>query len=158
VGVPYRAKRIHQRSSKPAAPISLDELADGEESHLLAQLTPQEPLEKTISDRHTNDQALEALNRVPEPFRKILEMYFLQDLSYEVIADQLRIPQGTVMSRLHKARKLLQDAWQRQTALVNKTLKSKVLRFSTISAYDSPFHFSRSVVFFHLPPLALWRL
>ena len=103
---------------RPAAPVSLDELADGEDSHLLAQLTPQEPLEKTIADRHVNKQAMDALNRVPQPFREILEMYFLQDLSYEAISKELRIPSGTVMSRLHKARKLLQDAWQRQTALV----------------------------------------
>jgi len=104
---------------KPSAAVSLDELAtEGEESHLLTQMTHEEPLEKTVSDRHINRQALDALERVAQPYRQILEMYFLEDLSYEVIGHKLRIPQGTVMSRLHKARKLLQDAWLRQTALV----------------------------------------
>ncbi len=51
------------------------------------------------------------MDQVAEPYRQILEMYFLQDLSNEVISKKLRIPEGTVMSRLYKARKLLQDAW-----------------------------------------------
>lgn len=102
---------------KPSVPISLDELADTEESHLLAQLTPQEPLENTIADQQINRQMLDALGQVPELYRQTLEMFILQDLSYEAIAKELRIPQGTVMSRLHRGRKLLQDAWRQQTAL-----------------------------------------
>ena len=88
-------------------PISLDELASGEESHLLAKVTPQESLDKIFADRESNHLALEALEQVPALYRRILEMYFFQDLSYDTIAKTLRIPEGTVMSRLHKARKLL---------------------------------------------------
>jgi RNA polymerase sigma-70 factor (ECF subfamily) len=92
--------------------VSLDELTDGKESRLLASVSRSEPLETTIADREVNHKALHALEAVPEPFREILELYFLQDLSYEVIAKKLRIPEGTVMSRLFKARKLLLDSWQ----------------------------------------------
>jgi len=70
-----------------------------------------EPFEKTLSDQLSGAQAREALARVPEPYREILTMYFLQDFSYEAISKKLKIPQGTVMSRLFKARKLLQETW-----------------------------------------------
>ncbi len=96
---------------KPGTTISLDELANGEESLLLARAVPVASLEKSYADQDVNRKALAALDQVVEPYRQILDMYFLQDLSYEVIAKKLRIPEGTVMSRLYKARKLLQDAW-----------------------------------------------
>jgi RNA polymerase sigma factor (sigma-70 family) len=96
---------------RPGA-ISLDELADGEDSHLLAASVDSKPLEQVVADGEINRRALEALDRVPEPYRLVLEMYFLQDLPYETIARKLRIPEGTVMSRLHKARRLLQEAWK----------------------------------------------
>ena len=90
--------------------VSLEELSNGEESALLSRSRPEDPIDKILSDQEVNRQALETLERVPEPYREALDMFFLQDLSYEAIARKLRIPQGTVMSRLYKARKLLQEA------------------------------------------------
>ena len=40
-------------------------------------------------------------------------LYFMDDLSYEEIARVLEVPVGTVRSRLHRGRKMLQKAlWQ----------------------------------------------
>lgn len=49
-----------------------------------------------------------AVDELPEEFRTAAAMYFIQDLSYQEIADMLRIPIGTVRSRLHRGRALLQ--------------------------------------------------
>jgi RNA polymerase sigma-70 factor (ECF subfamily) len=95
-----------------AGSVSLEELSDGEESYLLSHLKYEKPIEKTIADKEIQQKALEALEQVPPPYREVLELFFLQDLSYHAIAKKLSIPQGTVMSRLHKARRLLQDAWK----------------------------------------------
>ena len=114
----YRiAVNDYAKSQRKPNGVSLEEFADQEESYLLTALEPSETLESEVADREVNRHALAALKGVPEPFREILTLYFLQDLSYETIARKLRIPEGTVMSRLYKARKLLQEAWQRQTAL-----------------------------------------
>lgn len=114
----YRiAVNDYAKSQRKPNGVSLEEFADQEESYLLTALEPSETLESEVADREVNRHALAALKGVPEPFREILTLYFLQDLSYETIAKKLRIPEGTVMSRLYKARKLLQEAWQRQTAL-----------------------------------------
>jgi RNA polymerase sigma-70 factor (ECF subfamily) len=48
-----------------------------------------------------------ALARLPEAQREILVLRDYQDLSYAEIAAVLRVPTGTVMSRLHRARKAL---------------------------------------------------
>jgi RNA polymerase sigma-70 factor (ECF subfamily) len=50
-----------------------------------------------------------ALDDLPAKFRSVVELVDLQALSYQEAADALGIPIGTVMSRLHRARKRIRD-------------------------------------------------
>jgi RNA polymerase sigma-70 factor (ECF subfamily) len=62
-----------------------------------------------IHDEHVSD-ALEAL---PDEFRVVATLYFVEDFTYQELAEMLNIPIGTVRSRLHRARRLLQkELWQ----------------------------------------------
>lgn len=54
------------------------------------------------------DQIDEALVSLPNEYRVVAALYFVQDFSYAEIADVVNVPVGTVRSRLHRARKLLQ--------------------------------------------------
>ncbi|MGE0354877.1 MAG: sigma factor-like helix-turn-helix DNA-binding protein [Gemmatimonadales bacterium] len=45
--------------------------------------------------------------RLPEDYRMVSALYFLEDLSYRDISSILGCPVGTVRSRLHRGRKLL---------------------------------------------------
>ncbi len=54
------------------------------------------------------EQISEALWSLPEEYRAVATMYFVDDLSYEDMAKVLDIPIGTVRSRLHRGRKMLQ--------------------------------------------------
>jgi RNA polymerase sigma-70 factor (ECF subfamily) len=56
------------------------------------------------ADRESVRQALSALAL---PFREILLLCEVEEMSYEEIAQTLTIPIGTVMSRLSRARKAL---------------------------------------------------
>lgn len=49
----------------------------------------------------------EQLARLPEAFRRAVELVDLEQLSYRDAADRMGVPVGTVMSRLHRGRKLL---------------------------------------------------
>lgn len=49
-----------------------------------------------------------ALRHLPDDHRVVATMCFVDELSYQEIADALGIPIGTVRSRLHRARKMLQ--------------------------------------------------
>ncbi|MBK8264283.1 MAG: sigma-70 family RNA polymerase sigma factor [Nannocystis sp.] len=55
------------------------------------------------------DEVLQALRALPPAFREIVELIDLHGLAYRDAADRLGIPVGTVMSRLHRARRLLRD-------------------------------------------------
>ncbi|HSG81743.1 MAG TPA: RNA polymerase sigma factor [Gemmatimonadota bacterium] len=50
-----------------------------------------------------------AISQLPEDHREIFVLRDYHDLSYREIAEVLEIPQGTVMSRLHAARKGLRE-------------------------------------------------
>jgi RNA polymerase sigma-70 factor, ECF subfamily len=49
-----------------------------------------------------------ALQGLPEEFRAVATLYFFEDFTYEELAETLEVPIGTVRSRLHRARRLLQ--------------------------------------------------
>jgi RNA polymerase sigma-70 factor (ECF subfamily) len=56
------------------------------------------------------DQELaRAVQTLPEEYRTVLMLWALEDFSYQEIADALKIPIGTVMSRLHRARAKLTE-------------------------------------------------
>jgi RNA polymerase sigma-70 factor (ECF subfamily) len=85
---------------------------------------PEEDWERVLPDQNPGDEApdaaaarreqrakiLRALDTLTEDHRKIIMLSDLEGLSYREIADTLEIPMGTVMSRLHNARKRLRDA------------------------------------------------
>jgi RNA polymerase sigma-70 factor (ECF subfamily) len=50
------------------------------------------------------------LLKVPDPFRSALVLRDVQELSYEEIANIMKTPIGTVMSRIHRGRALLRAA------------------------------------------------
>lgn len=55
-----------------------------------------------------DEEVREAMAAVPEEYRTVVVMALVQEMSYKEIARALSIPLGTVMSRLHRGRKLLQ--------------------------------------------------
>ncbi len=55
----------------------------------------------------TDQEILTALEKIPPQFRKIVVMTDVEEFAYREVADILQIPIGTVMSRLHRGRKLL---------------------------------------------------
>lgn len=60
--------------------------------------------------RLETDRITAAIHELPEEYRVVASLYFLDDLSYQGIADAVGCPVGTVRSRLHRARKMLQVA------------------------------------------------
>ena len=46
------------------------------------------------------------------PFREVLVLRDIEDMSYQEIADITGVPMGTVMSRLARARKMFAADWK----------------------------------------------
>lgn len=52
---------------------------------------------------------LTAVNNLPKAHREVVILYEFEGCSLEVVAQRLKIPVGTVKSRLHNARKILKE-------------------------------------------------
>ncbi|HEY7546806.1 MAG TPA: sigma-70 family RNA polymerase sigma factor [Blastocatellia bacterium] len=78
-------------------------LVDAEEGQLENTIAYEPPAPQHISD----EDVIAALNRVPVQYREVLLLADVEEFSYKEIAEALRIPIGTVMSRLSRGRKIL---------------------------------------------------
>ena len=51
----------------------------------------------------------ELLRQIPADYRRVLTLYYLEDRSYEEVADHLDLPIGTVKTYIHRAKRLLAE-------------------------------------------------
>lgn len=58
---------------------------------------------------HVDSRLKNAIDALKDEYREVLLMWGVDGLKYREIAEILEVPIGTVMSRLHRARKLLAD-------------------------------------------------
>ncbi len=65
--------------------------------------------EATLTNRFLSDEVLAALEKVPADFRRIVLLSDLHNFSYREVAEMAHIPIGTVMSRLFRGRRILQE-------------------------------------------------
>jgi RNA polymerase sigma-70 factor (ECF subfamily) len=82
--------------------------------------TPEEVVMEGVLDAEIE----EAMAALPGEYRSVVVMALVEEMSYKEIAVALSIPLGTVMSRLHRGRKML------QAALLEYAEKKGILRRS----------------------------
>jgi len=65
--------------------------------------------EATMLARADQQLVQKALERLPVPFREVILLCDVEEMSYREIAETLLVPVGTVMSRLSRARKAMRQ-------------------------------------------------
>jgi RNA polymerase sigma-70 factor, ECF subfamily len=65
--------------------------------------------EERVVDRLSQEGVVQALSAVPHDFRDVIVLVDIGDFSYQEAAQILDIPIGTVMSRLHRGRRVLKS-------------------------------------------------
>ncbi len=103
---------INGYRQKKAGPREVD-LERGETTfeNALEEVTPPAATpEDELVERTLDGDVARALAGLPEDFRLVVELVDLQDFSYREVADILEVPLGTVMSRLYRGRRLLEEA------------------------------------------------
>ena len=106
---------LTSRTGLKAATVPLD-LQDNDSALPVENETP----ETILIDRTSERIMQEAIEELPVPFREILLLCEVEEMSYQDIAATLAIPMGTVMSRLSRARRALRS-----------TVKEKLQRSSS---------------------------
>ena len=66
-------------------------------------------LEEEIEQRDLSESVRTLIGRLPENYRTVLTLFYLQQVRYEEIAEIMDIPLGTVKTYIHRARLRLRD-------------------------------------------------
>jgi RNA polymerase sigma-70 factor, ECF subfamily len=105
--IAYNVFLNHRTRGKP-----LVALPDGFESHAAAPDTELSP--SRLDLRH--DLAA-AIAQLPDRYRVVVTLYYLEEVSYPEIAEVLDLPLGTVKTHLHRAKRMLRDHLQTGPAI-----------------------------------------
>jgi RNA polymerase sigma-70 factor (ECF subfamily) len=107
-----RRKQIQTRGAREV--YSIDNPLKTEEGSLSLDPPDQEPsvLEK-LEQKETEARVQGCINGLDTEYREVLVLRDIQGFSYEEIRDILKIPDGTVKSRLFRARDALKDCLKR---------------------------------------------
>jgi len=102
-----------KRRLKTKPTVSLDEKNDAQDNDAtlgdrLADRSKRP--DEELSQAEMRDMVQRALDQIPETFREPLALCDLMDISYEQIADMLKLPVGTVRSRIFRARQIFKKA------------------------------------------------
>ena len=66
-----------------------------------------------VLEKFEAEQVCRAIAALPEDYRVVSALYFMEEFSYQEIAEMVGCPVGTVRSRPHRGRRMLQKAlWQ----------------------------------------------
>ena len=78
----------------------------------IEETTYDEPYEQVIEAMSVRN----ALGRLPDQQREMLERFFVKDQSYRTMAEELSVPTGTIASRISRALAMLRDEVMEENA------------------------------------------
>ena len=97
---------------------------------VLTAATAQRDPEGQLLDRSLSEDVARALAEIPADFRLAVVLCDVEGFSYKEIADIMECPVGTVMSRLHRGRRLL------KASLVDFAVAQGIVRAPATTASD----------------------
>ncbi len=98
-----------RRQYRDSASVPFDEVAHSGDGRGRDQ-------EQKLADQEGVGVLRECIEKLPDEFREVLVLRELEEMSYQEIANATALPLGTVMSRLSRARKRLEECAGRPTA------------------------------------------
>jgi len=98
----------YRKNQKLPNKVDYDEIENFFENVKSDKLDSNDLQEKVFSNL-LDDEVTRALNSMQDDFKTVVILCDIEGLSYEEIADFVKCPIGTVRSRLHRGRKMLQQ-------------------------------------------------
>jgi RNA polymerase sigma-70 factor (ECF subfamily) len=97
----------YRKETKEPDKVDYDEIENFYNS-IRAESTDPNDLQEKLFGSLLGDEVTRALESLPDDFRTVVILSDIEGLTYEEIAEFVECPIGTVRSRLHRGRRLLQ--------------------------------------------------
>lgn len=110
-----RLRKLHDPASFPAwaYTITTRRAVDWIKKKRRTQTLPLDKVEPVADEEKTESEIEDLLGQLDIDKRSILSLYYFEELSVSEIAEALKVPTGTVKSRLHAARNAFKEQWQK---------------------------------------------
>lgn len=97
-----------RRRDRRDGAVLLDEeaLSSGSSGRLVR---PPDPVGAQLEAAEEHDRVLDTMAQLPDKYRIVMTLRYVEKLSYKEIADHLGEPPGTIANRLHRAMKMIQQ-------------------------------------------------
>lgn len=102
----YRRRRAQKRDKRT---VSIDAPIAGSDDLFITPAGRERDPSDTAHRQHFLQKVRECVQDLPDEFREAVVLRDMESLSYEEIAEALDLPPGTVRSRIHRGRLLLQQ-------------------------------------------------
>ena len=80
-----------------------------EDDTVINEIKDSKTPEKILDSKQRQKMILKAVDRLPKKMKEVIILYEFEEKSYEEISNKLKIPTGTVKSRLYCAREILKE-------------------------------------------------
>ena len=105
-------------------PVATDEFENGIDYLTQLESVSLQQDMASVYERKAEAETIQSLlDKLPEKYKAALILYYMEDSSYQEIAEMLGVPIGTVMSRLSRARQMMKKAVLRSTINAPRTKK-----------------------------------
>lgn len=116
-------RRSKRRPTQPLLPAD----DDGEELDSAPWLAdPNASVQENVEHKELSEEVRALMEQLPEAYRNVLILIDLYQLDYSEAAETLRIPLGTVKSRLARARLQMKEKLMNNGVLNNTTIQSSL--------------------------------
>ena len=99
------------KSQRNKLKIQKDEFDEGTDYvNQLKEVVDHVDIETAYEQKVESEAIHELMNKIPEKYKSVLILYYIEENSYQDISELLDVPIGTVMSRLARAKKIMKKA------------------------------------------------
>jgi RNA polymerase sigma-70 factor (ECF subfamily) len=108
-------------------PLQINEFEDGNDYLTQLESVSMQQDVASLYERKEEAETIQSiLDKLPEKYKTVLIFYYMEDSSYQEIAEMLDVPIGTVMSRLSRARQIMKKEMLR--SMINESPLKKVIQ------------------------------
>jgi RNA polymerase sigma-70 factor (ECF subfamily) len=92
--------------------LSINQPTQGEDgSSMVFQIQDRDLIpDEQILKKQRKEIIARAVSGLPDRYQQLIQLRYFRELSYEEVAQELKIPLGTVKAQLHRAKELLNEA------------------------------------------------
>ena len=109
------------------APVQADEFEDGIDYLSRLESDALQPSVAAAYEQKVDADTIQSiLDKLPEKYKSVLILYYMEEFSYQEAAEMLAVPIGTVMSRLSRAKQMMKKSLLRSAVVeprVNKVVQ-----------------------------------